>query len=194
MQMAPMCSLRNNYKAFYSVAMTGLILSCNSGTNEGVQTSNDSLTAPAAGPMLIAVQDDSYRPAFLNEKGDTVIPFGVYEFSFNDTIREIGFAADTLGKIMTLDVHGTPLFEAYNFDNGPDYVEDGLFRMVRDGKIGYANPQGVIVIEPQYSCAYPFEDGKAKVSLECTETIEFEMKKWESDNWFFIDKTGKEVK
>lgn len=82
------------------------------------------------------------------------------------------------------------LFQIYTFDNGPDYVSDGLFRIISNGKIGYANEQGRIIIEPTYQCAEPFENGKARVSLNCTETIEFEMKKWESDTWFYIDKLG----
>lgn len=43
---------------------------------------------------------------------------------------------------------------------------DGLFRIVgKNGKIGFADTCGVIVIPPVFSYATPFHNGEAKVSF-----------------------------
>jgi len=85
------------------------------------------------------------------------------------------------------------LFNVFLYDNGPDYPSDGLFRIVKDSKIGYANLDGQIIIEPQFKCAQPFTDGKAEVTFECEMTMMDEHSVWESDQWFTIDKTGKKI-
>ena len=141
--------------------------------------------------MLTFIRNADYEPAFINEKGDTIIPFGKYAESFTDSFFTFGSVYDTAKGIIGIDIHGNELFEIYNFDNGPDYIEDGMFRIVKDGLIGFANEAGEIVIKPQFMCAYPFENGKAQVSKNCTQTTEFEMTKWESEDWFYIDKSGK---
>jgi hypothetical protein len=135
--------------------------------------------------------------AFLNQTGDTIIPFNRYEHCFLDTFSCFTFVQDSkLDKdnIVGINRKGKVVFEAFLFDNGPDYLSDGLFRIIRNGKIGFANKYGQIVVPPIYSCAYPFEDGKAKVTLKC-ETIkdELEHSSWKSKKWFYIDKNGKKL-
>lgn len=162
----------------------------------GQKTESDSVDTPSntpPEPKLTAFYDEAENAGYINETGDTVVPVGKYDFILTDTITTIGFAYTPDGKIMCLDNRGNELFETYNFDNGPDYPEEGLFRIVNGDKIGYADESGYVVIEPQYSCAYPFENGKAKVSFNCTETTEFEMKKWESTDWFYIDYNGNRI-
>ena len=81
-------------------------------------------------------------------------------------------------------------FEIFKYDNGPDYFSEGLIRIIKDGKIGYANELGKIVIDPQYDCAWPFANGKASVSNNCSIEMEGEHKIWISENWINIDKKG----
>jgi hypothetical protein len=170
-------------------------LACGSDNTSTEVAKNDTtaVTEPAV-PHLLCVFDANEQPAFINEKLDTVIPFGQYTHSFSDTIFELGFVTDTSGKILGLNETGDVLFEVYNYDNGPDYVQDGLFRIVRDGKIGYADEAGNIVIEPQFECAYAFENGKATVTIECEKIPDVEGSTlWESTEWYHIDTTGKTV-
>ncbi len=83
-------------------------------------------------------------------------------------------------------------YEVFLYDNGPDYPSEGLIRVVKNGKIGYADAKTyAIVIPPQYDCAFPFENGKAKVSNNCKTVKEGEYSSWESDAWQFVDKKGK---
>lgn len=104
---------------------------------------------------------------YVNSKGDTIIPVGQYFYCYTDTIKGYGIVLDTNGRCMAIDNEGNYLYEVKWFDNGPDYISDGLFRIIRNGKEGYANEKGEIVIEPRYACTTPFENGKAKVTYEC---------------------------
>lgn len=59
------------------------------------------------------------------------------------------------------------LLEIYIYDNGPDYISEGLFRFVENGKMGFANPKAKIVIPALYDFVWPFENGKAQVCNGC---------------------------
>lgn len=96
------------------------------------------------------------------------------------------------GKWVIQDAQKTPLYEVFIYDNGPDYEAEGLIRVVKNGKIGYADAKTyAIVIEPQFDCAFPFENGKAKVSNQCKTVKDGEHSVWESDAWQYVDKQGK---
>lgn len=95
------------------------------------------------------------------------------------------------GKWVIMDGPKTALYEVFIFDNGPDYPAEGLIRVVKNGKIGYADASTyAIVIEPQFDCAYPFENGKAKVSNQCRTVKDGEHSVWESEAWQYVDKKG----
>lgn len=86
-------------------------------------------------------------------------------------------------------------FPAFQFDNGKDYVKDGLYRIVdAQGKIGYADEDGTTVIAPRFAFGFPFENGRAKVTDTGKKvTVGKEHWRWESDNWYYIDKTGRKI-
>jgi len=95
-------------------------------------------------------------------------------------------------KWVLVDEQKNVLYDVFIYDNGPDVPSDGLYRIVKAGKIGYADAvTNTIVIEPQYDCAYPFENGKAKVSTNCKTVQEGDHGIWESDAWQLIDKKGR---
>lgn len=86
-------------------------------------------------------------------------------------------------------------YPAFYFDNGDDYVVDGRYRIVDEqGRIGYADENGNTVITPRFKCAYPFENGKARVS-DSGEIRRYDEEHWywESDGWYYIDKTGRKI-
>lgn len=96
------------------------------------------------------------------------------------------------GKWVIMDSQKTTLYDVFIYDNGPDYESEGLIRVVKNGKIGYADAKTyAIVIEPQFDCAFPFENGKAKVSNLCQTVKAGEYSVWESDAWQYVDKQGK---
>lgn len=132
--------------------------------------------------------------AFINQDGDTVIPFGKFRCWQTDTIRKYGFVlTESDSRLIAIDKSGKELFEAYIFDNGPDYTQEGLFRIMKNGKVGFANEEGQVVIPPQFACAFPFENGKAKVTFTCNVIPDGEYHISKSDTWFFINKSGNKI-
>jgi predicted alpha/beta superfamily hydrolase len=96
------------------------------------------------------------------------------------------------GQWVIMDRQKTVLYDVFIYDNGPDYPAEGLIRVVKNGKIGYADAKTyAIVIAPQFDCAFPFENGKAKVSHQCRTIKDGEYSVWESDAWKYVDKKGK---
>lgn len=135
--------------------------------------------------------------AYLNQRGDTIIPVNRFTHSFSDTIITYGIVIEKNGDqsdIIGINQNGQRLYEVYWFDNGPDYISDSLFRIKQNGKIGFANTKGQVVIKPEFQCAYPFENGRAKVTYDCKlvsdGTEHYTMK---SSSWFFINKEGEQI-
>ena len=86
-------------------------------------------------------------------------------------------------------------YKIYKIDNGEDYIQDGMRRIVdRQGRIGYVNEKGAIIIKPQFAFGFPFKDGRAKVTNRGEKKVvpnsKGEYHYWESDKWFYIDKRG----
>lgn len=153
--------------------------------------------------VLIAVTDEEelqhgVRIAYLNQQGDTIIPFGKYAYLGTDTLRHFAnvmeFPNDSsYGQWIAIDQHQNRLYDLVTFDNGPDYFEEGLVRVKRDDKMGFANQYGQIVIPCAYAYAWPFEEGKAKVALNATAIKDGEYTRMESEEWFYIDKKGQQI-
>lgn len=131
--------------------------------------------------------------AFVNKRNDTIIHAGKYYATWTDTLKTFAIVSKN-SEMIGIDRNENLLFSVFSFDNGPDYVVEGLFRVRRHGKIGYANQQGEIVIPCQFDCAYYFENGRAKVSNNCKTIKEGEYHRWISDDWYYIDKQGNKIK
>lgn len=138
---------------------------------------------------------------YIDRRGDTVIPVGKYWYCESDTIREWGFVwlrpeqrKNRYDLCIAIDRKDRKLFNAYWFDNGPDYPSEGLFRIRDDrGRIGYADTTGRIVIRPRFRAAYPFRGGQAEVALRAWEQRDGEYTYWQSDRWFLIDRKGRKI-
>lgn len=54
-------------------------------------------------------------------------------------------------------------YAAFQYDNGDDYVSEGLYRIVdQKGRIGYADETGKTVIRPRFAFGYPFKGGQGE--------------------------------
>ena len=133
--------------------------------------------------------NENARIAYLSDTGDTIIPYGKYIKAYTDTIKTWGIVQKRDGQFIAIDPVENVLFEVYNANDKPDEIRSGLFRVIVDGKIGYANAEGTIVIPAQYECAFPFFNGKARVALNCKEISGSQG----SDEWFFIDNKGQKL-
>ena len=134
---------------------------------------------------------------YLNEQGDTVIPYGIYDYFGYDSIAPIGLVVDPQVGIVAINNKGERLFKVMWRDelmHEPDNVCDGLFRILDDeGKIGFADTLGHVVIKPQFQCALPFKSGHARVAYHGKMVEKEDYSDWESDEWFYIDKKGQRV-
>jgi hypothetical protein len=153
---------------------------------------------------LFAVTDDEYLQygvsvAYLNSQGDTIIPFGKYGYYGTDTLSHyanvIMYQKDgSYDRTIGIDQNEKVLFDIVIFDNGPDYFNEGLTRVLRNGKMGYANQYGEIAIPCLYDFANWFENGKAKVTFDAIKSFDLdEHSSVASDEWFWIDKNGKKL-
>jgi len=78
-----------------------------------------------------------------------------------------------------------------SMDNGADWFHDGLVRFLRDGKYGFANRSGNVVIPPTFDGALNFERGRAPVCRGCrSERLEGGSIFVDGD-WFFISRKGR---
>jgi len=127
---------------------------------------------------------------YLDHKGKTIVPLGRYSQAYTDTVVTIGFVGNNQSEILAIDIYGKELFQVFKNDGLPDYESNRLFRIIKDQKIGYADMMGKIVVKPSYKCAFPFFDGRAKVSINCETVTKGDYSYWNSDNWVFINKKG----
>ncbi|MEJ7693429.1 WG repeat-containing protein [Daejeonella sp.] len=131
---------------------------------------------------------------YKNKNGEIVIPLGKYDFCFTDTFRTFAIVAKPEIGVVAIDRKENVLYKVFNYDNGPDYISDGVFRIIENNKIGYADSlTGKVIIIPQFACAFPFKNGVAKVTTDCKPQSDDEHSIWVSNNWYYIDKTGKKV-
>jgi WG containing repeat len=89
------------------------------------------------------------------------------------------------GKVV---ISGVP-----TMDNSADTFHNGLVRVVRNGKYGFSNRTGQLVILPVYNGAMNFERGKATVCNGCTSkcvALECEHHVFSGGEWFEIDMKG----
>ena len=130
---------------------------------------------------------------YVNAKGDTIIAIGKYDMCFTEKFYNFAIVIARGKGLVGIDRNENVLFSVFIVDNGPDYPSNGLFRIIQNGKIGYANLKGQIVIAPQFDCAYPFKNGKAQVGKGCQTKADGEHHYWTGGQWYTINKKGNAV-
>ena len=171
-------------QAFF-LATTICLMQCREAKHDRTPTAND---------FLLLMNDSTDQFSYQNLRGEVVIPPGKYIWCLTDTFRNFAIVMNAKQAFVVIDRQEKEVYEVFKYDNGPDYPADGLFRIVQNGKIGYANETTYeIVIPAQFDCAFPFENGKAKVSNKCTSETIGEYNSWNSDHWTYIDVKGQET-
>ena len=130
--------------------------------------------------MNIYAQDDKlyiyYYPNFedvdatlgyVDSSGKVVIPTGKYPYIFTAEFDKIAFVLlkDRKG-VYAIDRNEKILFQVCSYEIGPDIVSNGLFRIIENGKIGFANMNGEIVIKPRFQFVYPFQENGFAIFCE----------------------------
>lgn len=144
-----------------------------------------------SGVLILKRDSITLMYAYFDKNGNKIL--GNYLAAYYDTIRDYGIVEDS--GFVLIDKHGKHIYKIFPYDNGPDYTSEGLYRIIENGKIGYVDSAtSILVIKPIFDCAWPFQNGKAKVSLNCNNIKEGEYWRWVSDDWFYIDKKGNRIK
>ncbi|KAA4628704.1 WG repeat-containing protein [Bacteroides ovatus] len=130
--------------------------------------------------MNIYAQDDKlyvyYYPNFedvnatlgyVDSSGKVVIPAGKYPYIFTVEFDKIAFVLlkDRKG-VYAIDRNEKILFQVCSYEIGPDIISNGLFRIIENGKIGFANMNGEIVIKPRFQFVYPFQENGFAIFCE----------------------------
>ena len=143
-------------------------------------------------PWILVEDENTGLASYQTKDGKITIPADTYAKCLTDTFQNYAIVMTKNDyKWVVINRSQKIQYEVFSFDNGPDYPSDGLFRILKNSKIGYASATDYsIVISPQFDCAFPFENGKAKVSKNCKTIKDGEHQTWESDDWKFVDKKG----
>lgn len=137
--------------------------------------------------------------AYINSKGDTIIPFGKYAYFGTDTLAHFAYVMEhpndsTYGRCIAINQNQKTLFDIVIFDCGPDYFNEGLTRVLRNGKMGFVNHYGEIIIPCRYDYAKSFYNGTAEVTYHAEEHYDLdEHLIVESKEWFFINPQGEKI-
>ena len=100
---------------------------------------------------------------YKDSKGHVVIaPRLKYAYEFKE--GGIAAAVDGDASFVFIDTSGKVIAHAFAYDNGPDYFQEGVARIVDDkGKVGFIDDKGTIAIAPRFDEADSFCHGKAAV-------------------------------
>ena len=135
------------------------------------------------------------EPAACEQKSDGGI------VASRQSLKDISFGPEGLGAMIVdkrlcfVNRQGKTA-PAFNFDNGPDYVVEGMARTVKNGKVGFVNTQLDEVVAPVWDFASPFEHGVAEVCMGCVSTPVrpgSEDTSMVGGKWGYIDKRGKVI-
>ncbi|WP_435525493.1 WG repeat-containing protein [Chryseobacterium indoltheticum] len=142
-----------------------------------------------------------------DQDGKIVVPAEFKVFSYlkdgelvkGETIYFDGFKNDEKpGKNewgYVYDKKGNFLYRPFFYDNGADYFSEGVRRFVKNGKVGFADRNGKIVIEAKHDFVSPFNYGYATFCDGCDwEKTDDEHKSMVGGTWGVMNFRGQEIK
>lgn len=170
-------------KAYFFLSISFLFFGCLNAQKTVYHDLDTSINpAPLIRIYAGGVDEPGEPCGYINNVGDTIIALGKYDFCWTDTLKTFGIVWDESSHgFIGIDVKDRLIYEVYLYDNGPDYIMDGLFRIKRHGKVGYADTEGNIRIQPQFTCASPFSNGQAQVAYNCKMIREGDYERAESE-------------
>ena len=127
-------------------------------------------------------------------KSGKIIIKAEFAYSYTDTLYSMAIVLKNW-EWVGIDRTGKVILKPFIYDNGPDYLEEGLFRFVENKKIGFANIDGKIIIKAKYSFATPFENGISEYTLGGYKKYDNGGEHWWWTGGYengFINKTGQE--
>lgn len=141
-----------------------------------------------------------------NQKGEIIIPaqFKIFSDLKDGEVVEwetILFDGNKTGENQeknawgyVYDRKGNFLYQPFMYDNGPDYFVEGLRRFVKKGKIGFADRNGKVIIEPKHDFVDYFNYGYASFCDGCDwEKTDDEHKSIVGGKWGMMNAKGETV-
>lgn len=93
------------------------------------------------------------------------------------------------------DKKGNFLYRPFFYDNGADYFSEGVRRFVKNGKVGFVDRNGTIIIKPEHDFATPFKYGYSSFCDGCDwEKTEDEHRAIVGGTWAVMNFKGEVVK
>ncbi|HHP7242521.1 MAG TPA: WG repeat-containing protein [Cyclobacteriaceae bacterium] len=167
-----------------------LLVLINCARNDG--DSNCLQLKSAVYDTLNGFSSDDGLMGYENKDGEVIIA-PVYQLLFTDPlVGSLAFVVDG-GRIIGIDRSGNELITPFIYENGPDYIREGLFRFVENGLIGFADQDGNIRIAAEYTFVRPFSNCLSAFCDGCSKKMDGEHKVYEGGKWGFINQLGEVV-
>lgn len=145
----------------------------------GVKTQSGKIIIPAQFKIFSHLKDGD--PV----KGETVY-FDGFKKDEKPGKNEWGYVYDRKGNF---------LYRPFFYDNGADYFSEGVRRFVKDGKVGFVDRNGKVVIKPEHDFVSPFNYGYAAFCDGCDwEKTEDEHKAIVGGTWGVMNFKGEIIK
>ncbi|WP_345233560.1 WG repeat-containing protein [Olivibacter ginsenosidimutans] len=168
------CTAQSSRDLFYFLSADSLL---------GVKDGEDNIVIPAKHEPFWVDEED-----FSNAITDRIILLLPHGSRPQKQPYSYGLAYDREGHIR---------YAPYLFDNGPDYIVEGLRRYVENGKMGFVDRDGNKVIPAQWDWASAFNCGIAMVCNHCqfdyTKDQEHPPLDLSKAKTMFIDQQGNEI-
>jgi hypothetical protein len=148
-----------------------------------------SFSKVAASPVGYEVFQDKNEKYGLKSKGKVLVPAS-YDFVYKIAPCCVQVRNDSGWWAINLDSKDS--LKAFPFDNGPDYVVEGLARYNAGGKIGFYDRQVRIRIPARFDFASPFHHGFSAFCMGCKEVRigDGEHSMMSDSGWGVIDTLG----
>ncbi len=123
----------------------------------------DPVTDPSDGQCLTKFTQNIDGKELYGYRNDAGTPIAAqYIYAQTDTLCEMAIVYTTDGRWIGINPNNEQILVPYVHENTPDVVEEGLFRIVEDYKLGFANLDGDVIIAPVYDFVTPFVGGYAQ--------------------------------
>lgn len=117
------------------------------------------------------VADENWNYGYINKKGETVIPFLYSSLGeYGDLILAVRGRYPPF-KYSFIDRNGKTVLDLKGFQNAGEFSEDGLAQVAKNGKIGYIDKTGKLVIPCKFTIGGKFSEGLAYASLEGNDNL-----------------------
>lgn len=134
--------------------------------------------------------------AYADKEGRVLIPEGKYLSSYAKIKKPVLLQSATSDSCFWVDANGVELFAVYKFDDRMVKLTAGRMRVVKDGRTGFVDKKGRVVVPLVYAAADLFWGkyaavAKANAQYSATDLASSPITDL---SWGLIDKKGREVK